>query len=181
MLGILFPKAPTSEHKNINSLSVLQLTKFAAQQVAQDSWSATQVETSLNGTRVCASVHVCLRMKLVSSLSVLVWLLRTVSFFHPVHKACSQGFGVLHSLLPASLFEHLSIGRTTHPTTQWTTPLRGPCSDAHIRQVTTACVSSPRGLGCLHKLAHAAGHGHFFGASTTRRTSPYFDCSPKKP
>ena len=31
------------------------------------------------------------------------------------------------------------------------------------------CVIAKR-LGSLHELAHAAGYGHFFGASTTRRS-----------
>ena len=31
------------------------------------------------------------------------------------------------------------------------------------------CVVAKR-VGCLHRLAHAAGHGHFSSASTTRRT-----------
>ena len=45
-----------------------------------------------------------------------------------------------------------------------------PCSRAHFGRVPTACVSSPKRLGCLPWLAHAAGHGHFKGASTSRRT-----------
>ena len=35
------------------------------------------------------------------------------------------------------------------------------------------CVIARR-LGCLRWLAHAAGHGHFFGASATRRTVSFF-------
>ena len=46
------------------------------------------------------------------------------------------------------------------------------CSRAHLGRVTTACVSSPKRRGSLHKLAHAAGHGHFLGASTSRRSDP---------
>ena len=37
-----------------------------------------------------------------------------------------------------------------------------PCSHAHFGRTTTACVSSPKRLGCLHWLAHAAGHRHFW-------------------
>ena len=36
-----------------------------------------------------------------------------------------------------------------------------PCSHAHFGRATTACVSSPKRRGSLHRLAHAAGHGHF--------------------
>ena len=48
-----------------------------------------------------------------------------------------------------------------------------PCSCAHFGRVTAACVSSPKRLGCLHWLAHAARHGHFQGASTSRRTASF--------
>ena len=36
-----------------------------------------------------------------------------------------------------------------------------PCSHAHFGSATTASVSSPKRPGSLHRLAHAAGHGHF--------------------
>ena len=66
------------------------------------------------------------------------------------------------SLLPASLFEQPSMGQACNPPTQRTTlsvlsvlscPL-WPCSHR-------MCVSSPKRLGCLHWLAHAAEHGYF--------------------
>ena len=47
-----------------------------------------------------------------------------------------------------------------------------PCSYAHFGRVTTACVSWPRRLGCLHWLAPAARHGHFWSASTSGRSVP---------
>ena len=34
-----------------------------------------------------------------------------------------------------------------------------PCSHAHFGRLTTACVSSPKRLGCLRWLTHEAGHG----------------------
>ena len=36
-----------------------------------------------------------------------------------------------------------------------------PYSHAHFGRATAACVSSPKRLGCLHRLAHAARHGYF--------------------
>ena len=46
-----------------------------------------------------------------------------------------------------------------------------PCPRAHFGRVTTAGGASPTRLGCLHRLAHAAGYGYFQGASTSRRTA----------
>ena len=54
------------------------------------------------------------------------------------------------------------MARLSNPTTQ-NTHLLGPCFDASVGRVTAACVSCPKELGSLHKLAHAAGHGHFPG------------------
>ena len=48
-----------------------------------------------------------------------------------------------------------------------------PCSRAHFGRVTAACVSSPKRLGSLHRLTHAARHGHFYGASTPKRTASF--------
>ena len=46
-----------------------------------------------------------------------------------------------------------------------------PCSRAHFGRVPhRMCVIAER-LGCLHWLAHAPGHRHFSGASTSRRTA----------
>ena len=47
--------------------------------------------------------------------------------------------------------------------------MRGPCSHAHVGRSTTACVSSPRRLGGLHRLTHAARHGKVFGISKSMR------------
>ena len=45
-----------------------------------------------------------------------------------------------------------------------------PCSRAHFGPIATrTCVIAKR-LGCLRCLAHAAGCGHFYSASTSRRT-----------
>ena len=56
-----------------------------------------------------------------------------------------------------------------------------PCSLSHFVRLTTACVSSPKRLGCLHWLAHAAGHGHFQAASTSGRSASFvFLRSPQK-
>ena len=81
-----------------------------------------------------------------------------------IHCLCacrySQGVGVSRSLLPASLFEHMSTGQVFHPPTQWTTLCVNPCSRAHLGLCATAQEPPPKRLGCLHWPAHAAGHGH---------------------
>ena len=53
-----------------------------------------------------------------------------------------------------------------------------PCSHAHFGRATTACVSSPKRLGCLHELAHAAGHGHF--QSTSSAPILLFECRSRQ-
>ena len=73
-------------------------------------------------------------------------------FLFLIHCLCacrySQGIGASRSLLPTSLSEHLLVGQVGNP------PTLG----------TTLCVSRarmpPNRLGCLHGLAHAAGHEH---------------------
>ena len=44
---------------------------------------------------------------------------------------------------------------------------RGPRPRVHFGRLTTACVSSLKRLGCLQRLAHAAGHWYFFRRPTT--------------
>ena len=69
--------------------------------------------------------------------------------------ACShsQVVGVSRSLLPASLcrapdrWARLATHRRKGPHQACS-----PCSRAHFSRLTTACVSSPKGLGCLHWL-----------------------------
>ena len=88
--------------------------------------------------------------------------------------ACSpaQGVGVLRSLLPTSLDEQLSMGQARNPRDIGDHSVCTPCTRAHFGRVTTACVSSPKRLGCLHWLAHAAGHEHLLGASLSGRSDP---------
>ena len=93
---------------------------------------------------------------LVLSCLVLSCLVAAFSLF-----VRTQGVGVSHSLLPASLFEHMLMGQARNPPTLGDHSMCIPCSYAHFGRATTACVSSPKRLGCLHWLAHAAGHGHF--------------------
>ena len=83
-------------------------------------------------------------------------------------RSVPRGVGVLRSCLPTSLFEHLSMGLQS--------ALSCPLWPLHHRM----CVIAER-LGHLRWLSHAAGRGHFFGASTSWRTSSRrSDCSTQK-
>ena len=69
-----------------------------------------------------------------------------VTHFLQKNVACccsSQGVGVLRSLLPTSLFEHLSTDQENHRRKKDHTQ-RSPCSRGPFGCVATACVSSPR-------------------------------------
>ena len=52
---------------------------------------------------------------------ILSGLIRLVRVRLVTPDLSSQGVGVLRSLLPTSLFEHLSMGQVVHPPTQGTT------------------------------------------------------------
>ena len=77
---------------------------------------------------------------------------------------------VSRSLLPTSLFEHLSMGEARNPPTQWTTSsawsvLPWPWWPCRYR----TCVIAER-LSCRHRLALAARYEHSTSDSTTKRT-----------
>ena len=88
-------------------------------------------------------------------------LTRDYLFLFLCHCAClsHRGIGVSRSLLPVSLCEHQSTGQARTPTDRGPHSMRSPCSHAHCGRATAACVSSPKRLGSLYWLAHAAGHG----------------------
>ena len=90
----------------------------------------------------------CQLSRLVSSRLVVSWM----SSCYSVLQGCESS----HTMLPASLFEHQSMGQAIHQSIQKTTPMRNPCPHTPFTSVTTACVSSPERLGCLHRLARAA-------------------------
>ena len=70
---------------------------------------------------------------------------------------------VAFSTLPGSLFEHPSMSQGFHPPTQRDhTTLRSPCSHAQGSPCRHRMCVIAEGLGCPHRLAHAAGGGHFF-------------------
>ena len=79
-----------------------------------------------------------------------------------------KGVGVLRSLLPTSSFEHVSMGQAIHPSTQQDQRAVRALMPT-LRGAHCTCVITKR-RGCLHRLAHAAERGHFFGASTSKRT-----------
>ena len=84
-------------------------------------------------------------------------------------SVASQVVGVLRSLLPACLFEHLSMSQARNPPTQRiTSDAWSALSCPYWPCCCRMCVIAER-LGCLQRLAHAAGHGHVSGASRTRR------------
>ena len=87
------------------------------------------------------------------------------------------GGEVSRSLLPASLFEHLSLGKAYFPPIPKDLSHHDKCASSEC-PTRALCSLHPwdnfmcviaKGLGRLHWLAHAAGHGHFFGASTSGR------------
>ena len=88
-----------------------------------------------------------------------------------------QGSGSYVHISPRPCFEHLSMGQACNAPTPRDAQhfVCSPCSRAHFGRATTACVSSPRRLGSLQRLAHAAGHRHFQRASTSRRSAPLFE------
>ena len=84
-----------------------------------------------------------------------------------------QEVGVLRSLLPTSLFQHLSICPCyPHTDTQDHTNAPSMLSrflwqcHRHVCVIVRLCV-------CLHELAHAAGHGLFFGATMYERSCSF--------
>ena len=61
-----------------------------------------------------------------------------------------KGSGLLRSQLPTSLFEHAHRWARLQPTRTGDHTLCDRALHAHFGRVTTACVSSPKRLGCLH-------------------------------
>ena len=118
--------------------------------------------------RVLSECHMFCFMLSASSLCGQVLLVSLVSCL--VLSSClavafslfvrTQGSEVLRSLLPTSLFEHLSMGQVHNPPTLGTTL----CVSRAL--MPTLAVKPPhvchrQRLGSLHRLTHAAGHGHF--------------------
>ena len=82
---------------------------------------------------------------------------------------CTRGRGL--AFTSAHLLVRAPIdGPGSQPTDIGDHSVCTPCSRTDFGRVTTACVSSPKRLGSVHWLAHAAGHGHFLGASTSGRS-----------
>ena len=117
-------------------------------------------------------VGVCLcaqgRGRIVSDASC-VWTVRVIDVvIVEVFSTCGcsifKGSGSSHSPLPASLFEHTSIGQANNRTTQRTT------QRCEVRALTPPSPVYPPHVchcqGSLQRLAHAAGHGQHSSAST---------------
>ena len=65
---------------------------------------------------------------------------------------CTRGRGL--TFTSARVLVRAPIdGPGWHPTDIGDHSVCTPCSRAHFGRVTTACVSSPKRLGCLHSLA----------------------------
>ena len=90
-----------------------------------------------------------------------------------VHK----GSGGSRSL-PASLFQHMSMGQALNPPAQKNHALCSPCSHGSSWSRPYSMWVIAKRLGCPRGLAHAPGHAHFLGASTTRRTASLFSRPP---
>ena len=117
----------------------------------------------------------------ISTWNVHLYVAKNISWMAVLHKPVHiHKFS--RSLLPASLFEHMSMGQVCHPPTQWTTL----CVQSVLSCPLWPCncrmrVIAKKRLGCLHWLAHATRHGLFQGASTSRRTASFvFLRSPQK-
>ena len=121
----------------------------AGSKTQQSVWScqALRCVSAQCGIRLAAWVGVC-PCKWRSSFLKL-WLLH-------FHK------GSVNSLspLPASLFEHASIGEANNRTTQRTTQHCQVHALTPPSSVYPPHVCHRQGLGSLQRLAHAAGHGH---------------------
>ena len=74
---------------------------------------------------------------------------------------------IVHKGARVSIFTSARWARLSQPTVE-TTPVKSMLSYPHEPD-DRMCVIAKR-LGCFHRLAHAAGHGNFLGASATRRT-----------
>ena len=87
-----------------------------------------------------------------------------------VSSLASSGLrALLFTRGPGSQFSLLPDGPGFHnPPTLETTPVKSMLSYPHEPD-DRMCVIAKR-LGCFHRLAHAAGHGNFLGASASRRT-----------
>ena len=89
------------------------------------------------------------------------------------HTECFHAFfreAVADCMASVAAFAHMTPG--SQPTDIGDHSMCIPCSYAHFRRVPTACVSSPKRLGCLHKLAHAAGHGVFISLAPPHLGAP---------
>ena len=111
-----------------------------------------------------------------------------VSFGAPVHPctstktmrrvpdsfAYSQRVGVLRSLLPASLFEHLSMSQACHPPTHWTTLcLQSVLSSPFQARSHRMCVIGKK-LGCLLRAHTCSRTCHC--ESPPDRSAPLLSC-----
>ena len=117
-------------------------------------------------------IHISPCLSLFSSLSQLFHnsLSFFLSFSLPVR--CARGWGLTFTfarVLVSSTCRWARLATHRHKVPH---QMCIPCSRVHLGRVPTACVSSPKRLGSLHRLAHAAGHGHFLSASTSRRSDP---------
>ena len=130
---------------------------------------ATSCETAMHAVTTLLSRSPMKRVRDVDEIAAgghpfSLFLSPSLCLFH-LHKKS----GVLRSLVPASLFRSRIDGPDSQPMdaeehANAYSVLRCPHWIA-----TTACVSSPKRLGSLRRLAHATGHGHFVVASTSGR------------
>ena len=94
----------------------------------------------------------------------------------------AQGVGVSRSRLPASLFEHSPLGQANNSSTFRTAACAICALTPHQARAATACVSTPRDWAVSIGSHMRPRHGHFYSASTSKRTvSVGSDCSRQKP
>ena len=99
-------------------------------------------------------VHVCCAFGLFKVSGVQSRLVSSCHVFVPDY---SQRDGVSRSLLPASLFEHQSLGQAIHP------PTNRPHSVRKFRHLPHVCQSPSDWARPTIDPSHEAGHCHVFG------------------